>query len=319
MSTHTQMIDAQNTIDAPAAIKVSTRGALINFEVDDSVPIEAACRELREHLGRFRELYAGGEVMVDVGRRMLFDEQQLRIRKVIESESGLSVRQFWCEPAILEAERQRIGDMLAQQSAITGYVPRSDEPAVASNPDEPADDPTAGSVDDHVPADAAVEPEPDGQMAGGLKAGMLKVGGLAADGERVGVPALVVRGTCRAGEVLRLPGSAVILGNVNPGAQIIAGGDILVFGALRGLAHAGAEGDATATIVAMSAANPILRIAGYSWDADEWGDVESQIAAGRRGPGHNGGITASVRNRSVQVSPYHKNHGINHGGNPNER
>ena len=314
MSTHTQMIDAQKTIDAPAAIKVSIRGALINFEVDDSVPIEAACREVREHLGRFRELYAGGEVLVDIGRRMLFDEQQLRIRKVIESESGLSVRQFWCEPEILEAELQRIGDMLAQQSLITGYVPRSDEPAIASNPDEPADGPTAGSVDDHVPADAAVEPEPDGPMAG-----VLKVGGLSADGERVGVPALVVRGTCRAGEVLRLPGSAVILGNVNPGAQIIAVGDILVFGALRGLAHAGAEGDATATIVAMSAANPILRIAGYNWDAEEWGDIESQISAGRRGQGHNGGITASVRNRAVQVSPYQKNHGINHGGNPNER
>ena len=314
MSTHTQMIDAQNTTDAPAAIKVSTRGALINFEVDDSVSIEAACRELREHLGRFRELYAGGEVLVDVGRRMLLDEQQLRIRKVIESESGLSVRQFWCEPAILEAERQRIGDMLAQQSAITGYVPHSDQPAIASNPDEPADGPTAGSVADHVPADTAVEPEPDGQTAG-----VLKVGGLAADDERVGVPALVVRGTCRAGEVLRLPGSVVILGNVNPGAQVIARGDILVFGALRGLAHAGAEGDVTATIVAMSAANPILRIAGYSWDAEEWGDVESQIAAGRRGPGHNGGITASVRNRAVQVSPYQRNYGINQGGNPNER
>ena len=314
MSTHTQMIDAQNTIDAPAAIKVSTRGALINFEVDDSVPIEAACRALREHLGRFRELYAGGEVVVDVGRRMLFDEQQLRIRKVIESGSGLSVRQFWCEPAILEAERQRIGDMLAEQSAITGYVPRSDEPAMASNPDEPADGPTPDSVDYNVLADAAVEPEPDGQTAG-----VLEVGGLAADDEPVGVPALVVRGTCRAGEVLRLPGSVVILGNVNPGAQVIAGGDILVFGALRGLAHAGAEGDVTATIVAMSAANPILRIAGYNWDAEEWGDVESQIAAGRRGPGHNGGITASVRNRAVQVSPYQKNYGINHGGNPNER
>ncbi len=309
-----QMIDAQDTTYAPAAIKVSTRGALINFEVDDSVPIEAACRELREHLGRFRELYAGGEVVVNVGRRILFDEQQLRIRKVIESESGLSVRLFWCEPAILEAERHRIGDLLAQQSAITGYVPRSDEPAIASNPDEPADGPTAGSVDHHVPADAAVEPEPDGPMAG-----VLKVGGLAADGERVGVPALVVRGTCRAGEVLRLPGSVVILGNVNPGAQIIAGGDILVFGALRGLAHAGAEGDVTATIVAMSAANPILRIAGYNWDTGEWGDVESQIAAGRRGQGHNWGITASVRNRAVQVSPYQKNHWINHGGNPNER
>ena len=314
MSTHTQMTDAYNTTDAPAAIKVSTRGALVNFEVDDSVPIEAACRELREHLGRFRELYAGGEVVVNVGRRILFDEQQLRIRKVIESESGLSVRQFWCEPAILEAERHRIGDLLAQQSAITGYVPRSDEPAIASNPDEPADGPTAGSVDDDVPADAAVEPEPDGQMAG-----VLKVGRRAADDERVGVPALVVRGTCRAGEVLRLPGSVVILGNVNPGAQIIAGGDILVFGALRGLAHAGAEGDVTATIVAMSAANPILRIAGYNWDTGEWGDVESQITAGRRGQGHNWGITASVRNRAVQVSPYQKNHGINHGGNPNER
>ena len=53
------------------------------------------------------------------------------------------------------------------------------------------------------------------------------------------------------------------MGDVNPGAEIIAAGDVIVFGALRGVAHAGAEGDASARIWALSIEPSQIRIANF--------------------------------------------------------
>ena len=72
--------------------------------------------------------------------------------------------------------------------------------------------------------------------------------------------ALLIKTTCRSGEVVRYPGDVVILADVNPGAEIIADGDILVFGTLRGLAHAGAGGDIQATIIALNLEAPRIQI-----------------------------------------------------------
>ena len=46
--------------------------------------------------------------------------------------------------------------------------------------------------------------------------------------------------TLRSGERLETEHSVVVLGDVNAGAEIVAGGDIIVLGTLRGIAHAGA-------------------------------------------------------------------------------
>ncbi len=71
------------------------------------------------------------------------------------------------------------------------------------------------------------------------------------------------RGTLRGGQTLQQLGSIVVVGDVNPGAELIATGDIVVFGALRGTAHAGAQGDASARVFALELAATQLRIATY--------------------------------------------------------
>jgi len=73
---------------------------------------------------------------------------------------------------------------------------------------------------------------------------------------------LVVRRTLRSGQSLRHPGHIVVIGDVNPGAEVIAGGDIVVWGRVRGLVHAGALGDEGAVICALDLAPTQLRIAG---------------------------------------------------------
>jgi len=67
--------------------------------------------------------------------------------------------------------------------------------------------------------------------------------------------------TLRGGQVLHHTGNIVVVGDVNPGAELIATGDILVFGRLGGIAHAGAQGDDNARIFALELAPTQLRIA----------------------------------------------------------
>jgi septum site-determining protein MinC len=69
------------------------------------------------------------------------------------------------------------------------------------------------------------------------------------------------RGTLRGGQSLANVGHIVIVGDVNPGAELVAGGDIVVFGALRGVAHAGAQGDRSARVYALILEPTQLRIA----------------------------------------------------------
>jgi probable septum site-determining protein minC len=69
------------------------------------------------------------------------------------------------------------------------------------------------------------------------------------------------RGAVRSGQKLEFEGSIVIMGDVNDGAEVMAGDNIVILGALRGLAHAGAKGNVNAIIAASSIDAPQLRIA----------------------------------------------------------
>ena len=59
-----------------------------------------------------------------------------------------------------------------------------------------------------------------------------------------------IKTSIRSGQIEEYSGSIVIMGDVNPGGQVIAGGNIAIVGALRGLAHAGAGGNTKALITA---------------------------------------------------------------------
>ena len=71
-----------------------------------------------------------------------------------------------------------------------------------------------------------------------------------------------VRRSVRSGQRIEHDGHLVICGDVNPGSEVVAAGDIVVLGNLRGVAHAGCFGDETARIVALSLRPPQMRIAG---------------------------------------------------------
>jgi len=74
---------------------------------------------------------------------------------------------------------------------------------------------------------------------------------------------LLFKGTCRSGVVVHNDGNVVVLGDVNPGAEVTATKDVIVFGRLRGMAHAGLGGSEGAVVVALSMEAPQVRVGPY--------------------------------------------------------
>lgn len=83
------------------------------------------------------------------------------------------------------------------------------------------------------------------------------------DSEEYGTVGVLVKRTLRSGRTVRSNGHVVILGDVNYGAQVVATGDIIVWGKVRGIVHAGASGDETAVVCALDLTPTQLRIAGH--------------------------------------------------------
>jgi septum site-determining protein MinC len=79
--------------------------------------------------------------------------------------------------------------------------------------------------------------------------------------------ALYVNRTLRSGTRVQFPGSVVILGDVNPGAELVIEGSAIIWGRLRGMVHAGSGGDIGAVICALEFAPTRLQIADEALDA----------------------------------------------------
>ena len=84
------------------------------------------------------------------------------------------------------------------------------------------------------------------------------------------------RGSLRSGQKIEYEGSLVILGDVNAGAEVLAGENIVVLGILRGMAHAGAKGNKEAIIAAASIEAPQVRIANIVKELEK-SDLEEDI------------------------------------------
>ena len=80
--------------------------------------------------------------------------------------------------------------------------------------------------------------------------------------EEAGNTGKFYKGTLRSGQVLECETSIIIIGDVNPGAKIISTGNIVILGALKGTAYAGASGNENCFVVALDM-NPVqIKIGG---------------------------------------------------------
>jgi len=107
------------------------------------------------------------------------------------------------------------------------------------------------------------------------------------------LPTLYINQTLRSGQTVSYEGNILIIGDAHPGSEIIADGDITVWGILGGIAHAGAKGNITSKVRALKLNAIQLRIAGlyarrndtlnvpYVQKTNEFTPEEAQIEEGK--------------------------------------
>lgn len=107
------------------------------------------------------------------------------------------------------------------------------------------------------------------------------------------LPTLYLNQTLRSGQTVTYEGNILIIGDAHPGSEIIADGDITVWGILGGIAHAGAKGNITSKVRALKLNAIQLRIAGlyarrndtlnvpYVQKTNEFTPEEAQIEEGK--------------------------------------
>lgn len=96
---------------------------------------------------------------------------------------------------------------------------------------------------------------------------------------------LFLRRTVRSGQAIKHASNIVVLGDVNNGAEVVAGGDIIVWGALRGMVHAGYPDNEQAVVCSLALAPVQLRIAHLLSRPPEGYEVQPrpEVAAIRNG------------------------------------
>lgn len=126
---------------------------------------------------------------------------------------------------------QAIGAAL-ERSGVTLWAVQCEHPATYAAAQE-----LGLETSPHPPALAAPEDSPSEEMSG-----------------------IVVRRTLHSGQALHHAGHITLIGDLNPGAELVAAGDLIVWGKLRGTAHAGAMGDEKAIICALQLMPNQIRI-----------------------------------------------------------
>ncbi len=258
-------------------VQVSGRGTNVDFLIDDVAPFDEVTRGLRDYLAEHANLWSGGSITVNVGRRVAAQEQLTELKGIIERQSGLKVVRFSCLPESLSSQSQDTMDLLGPQlSAPSNSVSHRITPEYRMSP---APQPPVMPAQ---PVRAASRDQRQGKRADGT------------DTRRD--TALLVKATCRSGESIRHEGDVVILGDVNPGAEIVAEGDIVVFGQLRGFAHAGSKGNTRSTIVALNLDSPRIQIGPHAGTSEQAGQRPKR-------PG-TGPMIAYVQRKSIQLAPF---------------
>lgn len=230
------------TID-PVVIKGTRFGLLISLRED--ADFAAAMEFLAGKLAQEESFLGGAAVSVDMGWRETSQEQFVLLESTLAAagvkmqgvlSTSLATRTL-AEAAGYKAIIGRLGLAEHQGRAIRRQA-RKEEPAPAPEP-EPAPVPEVAAE----PAPVEEAPRPT-----------------ARDEE----PTLLLRKTLRSGQKVIFAGNVVVMGDVNPGAEIEAEGDVVVLGTLRGLAHAGCSGR-EAQVMALVMQPTQLRVGEELW------------------------------------------------------
>ncbi|NLT74388.1 MAG: septum site-determining protein MinC [Chloroflexi bacterium] len=199
--------------------------------------------ELERYLERQGAFFRGGVVTLSVGGRTMLREDIERMQSLL-AEHEMALRTVSSSDDVTVAAATELGLHTAGAERPAGSSDGGISPAAAADLGERR-------------LEASEEPQGVHADADGIA--------------RAGARALVVRRRVRAGQTIRHSGTVVVIGDVNAGAEVIAGGDVVVWGRLRGMVHAGCLGNASAVVCALDLSPLQVRIADLITRPEEGG------------------------------------------------
>lgn len=245
-------------------------------------------RVLADHLAKAEGFFQGERVAIEIGQRALTADDMQLIADVL---AGYNVTIWAVRTSNPETRRmvQEIGltaEPLESPAAGEGKGERARwevrlgqkaSPVPAVKPIEEFHPPQAiadAIADQVIEAEEQAQAEADAERASTPRQRRGPVEESrhpATDGaedevagqEVIFAPPYIYRGTLRSGQVFRHAGTVMVVGDVNPGAEVISGGDIFIWGKLRGIVHAGAMGNERSVVCAIDFEPIQLRIAGF--------------------------------------------------------
>lgn len=239
----------QNPPSGGALVLHALDGVLV-LELDPSASFEALRQAVRDTFSASPDRFRGMDARLDLRARTieLFDLR--RLIHVLKDEFGVTATGLYCTPENLQryAERELKLRIWTRRAMDLDEPPTEDEPAQPTAPAAKAEASPAEPSPSSAPKadDEVLECEGDAEEA--------------APAEPMGRRTLCIDRGLRSGQVVRYSGDVLVYGDVNPGAEIIAVGNVHVFGALKGTVHAGARGDESAIILSFDLRAPQLRI-----------------------------------------------------------
>lgn len=233
------------------SIRGTREGLTVTLGAGEMAAIQ---QELVQHLAMQGAFFRGGLVALEVGDRDLGREELQGLQQAL-AQHEMALRTVVSSSPGTQAAASALGLRLVagpSSAAATVSAP-AESPKVADAPRtvaEPVQGEAASAGAGAPPTRsrrAAQQPEPPAAPATATPS---------AEGTR----GVLVRRRVRSGQTVRHSGHVVVIGDVNVGAEISAGGDIVVWGRLAGTAHAGSMGDNAAVVCAIELCPVQLRI-----------------------------------------------------------
>ena len=242
-------------LPAGEVVRLSAVDGVLIVALDPKAPFELLRRSIRETFSQTPDRFRGFDARLDMASRSidLFDLR--RMVHLLRDEFGVRVAGLYCTPENV----QRFAERELKLRVYTRR-PAGQSAAQPSVDDAPAADVTTKPTERVTETVTETPRERANGFTTDASAGLGKPAGPNLS-QTPGVARVkTITSSMRSGQKIRFDGDVILFGDVNPGAEIIASGNILILGALKGLAHAGARGDDDAVIVSFDFRPTQLRI-----------------------------------------------------------
>ena len=271
-SSSSNNLNSENGVLAPdgteASSIVSARGTEegLILRIDGKAEWSAIVLELDLFLGGKKRFFEGGEVSVEWLERLPTKEQSAELESYLKSNFGISIVQRKRKlarliKAVSSLSSSQVENFVGSDNSKGVPVGLFDEEDSRGNTISSAAESLLERVERLASGEDSYKVSDNRNRNGIVEDGPISfasesdIGSRSIYSERVAqffgsellmeeeANARIVFGTLRSGQRVETPFTLIVVGDVNPGADLIAGGDVIVIGSLRGTAHAGAYED----------------------------------------------------------------------------